>query len=955
MMEKIILIFCFFSLSVVGFAQTGIINGKVIDKKTKETLVGVNVFIEGTTTGASTDLNGEFELNNVNIGIYSIVASYISYTKMVFQNVKVTKDHINRIEIELEEDVTTMDEVVVVDRRITNTEISIINSIKNTNLVANGISSQLITKSQDRDASEVIRRIPGITIFDGRFVIVRGLNQRYNSVFLNNASTPSSEADTRAFSFDIIPSSLLENIMVYKTPSPQLPADFSGAFIEVTTKNNPSKNSLNVAYSASMRENTTFHDFYASKGGSTDFMGIDDGTRALPTGFPSTDVFKELTNGYSPEDMNKVSEMGKAMNKSWTAQPNKALWDNRFSITAANKFNIGKIVVGGINSLNYTNTFVTTPIQRSDYQVYNFEEDKPSPNFNFQDRQYTNHTKTGILSNWSLVINPKTIISFNNLFNQIGYTRTTLREGIEYYSSQLMKSYEYSFMSRTTYSGQLSGEHTIAKTNSKLNWTVGYSYANRNEPNQKRLTTILNTTVSDPFYNQYGLAIGNTASPKYAGIVFQKLIEQLGMFRMDYTLPFQLKAMLPELRMGIYGEYKYRVFDARLLGFVKSNENLFNQDLPYQPIDEIFSNANINTTNGIKLAETTNPSDSYKANNRQVSGYFTLKIPIVAWMTLFAGARVEDNRQQLNSFSSDLSTVPIKYDNKHLDFFPSVNITFDITEKSLFRLAYGQTTNRPEFREIAPFNFFVFQENASFIGNPNLKNAFIQNVDARYERYPTLSDMFTVGVFYKSFIDPIEITYINSGSGLAYGPINAKGAYSYGAEIEIRQSLANISGGSHFLDALKNISVVLNASLIKSKVSFASGAPERARYMQGQSPYILNAGLYYQTEKGGWSSSLLYNIIGKRIVVVGQVNQNQSEDIPDVYEMPFNALDFAITKKIGTHLQLKGGVQNLMNGKVQYQQTVRFTKIGEGMVERTQPTLSYNPGRYYTFGISYLL
>ncbi|NOU46011.1 MAG: TonB-dependent receptor [Bacteroidales bacterium] len=955
MMKKIILIFSFLIISVIGFCQTGIINGKVIDAKTKETLVGVSVWIEGTTIGALTDLNGEFEINSVKVGSYTVMASYISYAKMRFENVKVSKDHINRIDVELAEDVMTMDEVVVVDRRITNTEISIINSIKNTNLVANGVSSQLITKSQDRDASEVIRRIPGITIFNGRFVIVRGLNQRYNSVFLNNASTPSSEADTRAFSFDIIPSSLLENIMVYKTPAPHLPADFSGAFIEITTKNTPQNNSLDVSYNASFNENTTFNDFYKYKGGSFDFVGLDDGTRALPDKFPSTDEYKTLSNSYTQEDINKVEKFGESINRTWTAQSKQAFFDNRLNVTAANKFALGKVEVGTINSLNYANTFVSMPIHRMDYQVYNFEEDKPSLNFDFKDIQYTNNLKTGILSNWSFNLNPGNKIVFNNLFNQIGYTRTTFREGYEYYSSQQIKSYEYSFMSRTTYSGQVNGEHTNLKTSSKLSWTVGYSFANRNEPNQKRLTSILNTTVSDPYFNQYAMAIGNTASPKYAGIVDQKLIEHIGMFKLDYTHPFQIKAFMPELRVGMLGEYKKRQFDARLLGFVKSNENLFDQDLLYQGADVVFNNENINSTTGIKLTETTNLSDSYDANNLQISGYFSVKLPVSEWMTIFTGLRVEENKQQLNSFSSDLSTVPVHYVNDGFGLFPSINLTLDLTSKSLIRLSYGRTTNRPEFREIAPFNFYVFQENASFIGNTALKNAFIRNFDARFELYPSLSDMFTIGVFYKDFLNPIEISYVNSGSGLAYGPINASGAKSYGAEIELRQSFSTLSNIEFIQRWLKNVSVVFNASVIKSKVKFPTGAIERDRYMQGQSPYIVNTGLYYQTEKSRWSGSLLYNILGKRIVVVGQANQNQEEDIPDVYEMPFNSLDFAISKKFGNHIQLKGGVQNLLNGQVLYQQTVKFNKPNEGEITRKQPTLSYHPGRYYTLGISFTM
>jgi len=948
---KIISFLLSLTIAEYGSCQTGIIKGLVKDKKTGETLVGVNVWIEALSKGNSTDINGEFVINHVPAGTYRLSVSIISYRKTILDNIKVSKDKVTSLDIELEEEITQMKEVEIVDKRLTNTEISIISSIKNTNLVANGISGQQITKSQDRDASEVIRRIPGITIFNGKFVIVRGLNQRYNNVFMNNASTPSSEPDTRAFSFDIIPSSLLDNIMVYKTPSPELPADFSGAFIDVTTKNTPSKNSLDISYSLSARENTTFNHFYKYKGGSLDFLGIDDGTRALPDGFPNTEEFRTVANGYTPSDAEEITRLGQEINKTWTTQEKKAFWDNRLNVAVARKFNIGKIQAGSINALNYSNTFLTLPIHRLDYQVYNFQEDKSSPNFDFYDLQSTNTAKTGILSNWSFAFNSRFRLSFNNLFNQIGNTRTTLREGTEYYSSQQIRSYEYSFMSRTTYSGQLTGDHDMGKTESHLRWTLGYSFTRRDEPNQKRLTTILNTTASDPYYNKYGIAFGNAASPKYAGIIYQKLKEHLVMFRLDFTQPFTIGNFRPELRVGAFGEYKSRTFDARLLGYIKSNEDLFDQALPYQSFDTVFANPNINNSNGIKLAETTNPSDSYDAGNLNVAGYFTLKIPVGKRFSIYTGIRVEENRQQLNSFSSDLSTLPVQVDNTNLSIFPSVNITLDVSEKSLIRVAYGRTINRPEFREIAPFNFFLFQENASFVGNPDLTDAYIQNIDARYELYPTLSEMFTIGAFYKKFIRPIEITYINSGSGLAYGPVNAAGAYSYGVEIEMRQSLAFLDKNIA-LNWLHGISMVLNASVVKSQVEFPEGALERNRFMQGQSPYIINAGLYYQADQSGWSSSLLYNILGKRIIVVGQVNQNSMEDIPDIYEMPFNSLDFTISKKFGKRVQVKGGVQNILNGKVRYQQTVKFDKPGTGEVSRVQPTLEYQAGRYYTLGVS---
>ena len=946
-------LFIFFT-TLSGFSQTGLIKGTITDKKTRETIVGANVFLQGTTIGKSTDLNGEYLIENIKPGTYTVIVSMISYKKIMFENVTVSKNKITLLNAEMEEETVQMKEVVVVERKTTNTEISIVNSIRNSSIIANGVSGQQIAKTQDRDASEIIKRIPGVTLFDNRFVIVRGLAQRYNTVWMNNASTPSSEADMKAFSFDVIPSSLIDNIMVYKTPSPEFPADFAGAFIEVKTKNTPATNSLEFSYSASCREGTTFQSFSKYKGGSLDFLGIDDGTRALPPGFPSSNEFKHLSSSFYPNDLNTVIDLSRSINKTWTASSGTALNDNRLSMAKTTKFKIGKMEVGNITSLNYSNVFQGYEIHRMDFQVYNFEEDKSNPNFDFLDRQYTRTARTGVLFNWSFILNPHNKIEFRNLLNQMGYSRTMIREGEEYYSSQKIRSYEYSFLSRTTYAGQLGGEHLFRNDRSKLNWTLGYSYSNRKEPNQKRLTTILNTTQGDPHFNEYGLALGNTASPKYAGIVYQHLGEHIFNANVNYHHSFEIGNLKPELITGIYYEYKTRKFNARLLGFRKSNESLFNQDLPYMSFDSIFTDKNINSTDGIKLAETTNPSDSYTAYNNQIAGFITLKLPLGSRFTIYGGARVEKNRQHLDSYSSDLSSKSIQYDADKTNIFPSVNLSYDLTETSLLRLAYGKTINRPEFRETAPFNFYIFQENASYIGNPNLRDAIIHNLDFRYEWYPSLSEMINLGLFYKKFDHPIEISYINSGSGLAYGPVNAEGATNFGAELEIRKSFSSWKNKSGILHTFRDFTLVMNASWIRSKVTFPAGSPERNRTLQGQSPYIVNTGLYYQNDKSNWTASLLYNVMGKRIMIVGQAMQNPKEDIPDIYEMPRHSMDLTLAKKIGKHLQIKGGIQDLLNQKIRYQQQIKFDKPGVGNVERQQTTLSYRPGRYYSLGITLL-
>ena len=305
----LILITLFFSTYLKG--QTGSIEGTVKDRASSEILIGTTVQIEGTTIGTTTDIDGHFVLPNLKTGIYKLKISYVSYTTRLIENVKVEKDKVTTISAELEGNLVNLGDITVSAVRKTNTEISMITDIKASQFISTGISGQQISKTLDKDASEVVKRIPGITIMDNRFLIVRGLSQRYNNVWLNNAATPSAEADVKAFSFDIIPSSMIENIMIFKSPAAELPADFSGGFVKMTTKNLPEKNGMVFSYSTGISENTTFREFYKPISGGTDWLGFDNGSRSLPDNMPKhLNDYESATN---PAVREKISTLGREL------------------------------------------------------------------------------------------------------------------------------------------------------------------------------------------------------------------------------------------------------------------------------------------------------------------------------------------------------------------------------------------------------------------------------------------------------------------------------------------------------------------------------------------------------------------------------------------------------------------------------------------------------------------
>ena len=409
----------------------------------------------------------------------------------------------------------------------------------------------------------------------------------------------------------------------------------------------------------------------------------------------------------------------------------------------------------------------------------------------------------------------------------------------------------------------------------------------------------------------------------------------------------------PEIRAGFYFEDKRREFAARNFGYSKaSNES--SMGMSSLPVDQIFTDNNINLTNGIKLTEITSLSDSYNASNKQLAGYIAVKLPFSTRISLYTGLRVEKNVQKLSSYKQG-TTIPVNVVRDTVNLFPSANLAFSLNAKNMIRLAYGLSVNRPEFRELAPFYFVDFDLNAGIYGNPAIKQAYIHNFDLRFEHYPSPNETFNIGVFYKNFRNPVEMV-IMGNSPTQYTFENVLSAYSYGIETDVRKSLGFISGAENF-------SVILNAALIKSKVQFGPGDLNRDRPLQGQSPFMVNAGIFYYNDNNGLMVTLMYNVIGKRIVAVGRPSPNQWEDIPNIYELPRNVLDLAVSKKLSDKFEIKAGIKDIFNGQFRTIQTINtsvdMSEINGGSTSnvqhfnRNQVTKSYRPGRYVTLGITY--
>ena len=937
-------------LNLSIFAQKAIVKGTVTDAKTQETLVGATILIQGTTQGTITDFSGEFAFSNIAPGNYNLVVSFISYNPQIIK-VAVKENNETSLNIALEPATLDINEVKVVAHRRTDTEISMLTSLKAERLIVSGISSQQIAKSQDKDAAEVIRRVPGITVTNGKFVVVRGLTERYNSIMLNNATAPSFEADKRAFSFDAIPSGLINNILIYKSPAPELPADFAGAAINIETKDVADESSIVVSYTAGYSQNASFNkNFTTYKGGKTDWLGWDDGTRALPSGVPTSNEFSNLYTWENTDDYitktKEITNISKLFSNNWQTSTKTPLLDQSFSITSQQRFLVGKATFGNITSVNYglSNEYQTR--KRLEYQDYDEFTGEVMKNFDFTDVISKQNAKVGLIHNWNILYGKNQKLEFRNYLNQMGTTSTNIRDGVNYYNVETLRLYDLKFVSRLVYSGQLAGEQKFNNERSKLKWMLGYGLTKNSQPDNRRITFVFDENADES--NQYYMRIQNVPNAYLAGRLWLDMTEKIYNAKVDYEQ--KIKPFNSEtdwlVKAGFVYEQKDREFNSRLLGVVAVKNPSINF---FSPINEIMNTNNFYfdsikpySQHGLSYRDNTRAKDNYNAQDVVASGYLAMLVPITEKLSLYGGVRVEKFSRLITDFY-DPTPTPELYDitRDTINLFPSANLTYNINPKNLLRASYGKTVNRPEFREMSNFDYQDFDLFILIHGNDSLQNAYINNFDLRYEWYPTPGEIVSVAAFYKDFQNPIEVFLIPAGTGYDYKPYNTEKAYSMGVELDVRKQLVELEDADGLLHYLKDLTIIFNASLIKSEITTEQAfARENHRIMQGQSPYIANLGLNYQNPDNGLSINVSYNRIGKRIAYSGTPLN------PHTWELPRNSLDLNIQKQVGKRTTLKLGLKDILNEPVQFVQYF-------GPSENIQvPTQKYTPNRLATLGIT---
>jgi TonB-dependent receptor len=894
-LKKTIITLLFVIMSAAGFAQgTGKISGTVTDKKTGETLIGVTVKIAGTIKGSSTDVEGRYLISGLSPGKYTVQASYVGYATKNVTEIEVKNDASTPIDFVMVESTSQDLKEVVITSRASQESVNTLFANQKASLnISSGISAELIRKSPDRNTSDVLKRVSGASIQDNKFIIVRGLSDRYNSAMLNNAVLPNTEVDKKAFSFDILPSNLIDAIVVNKTASADIPGDFSGGVVQITTKDFPDSKFFNLSLGTSLNTQSAFKDFLKGSNSKNGAFGSYNKDRDIPSSFPNRTTYLNLSTA-------DKAAASKLFVNNWGYNSVKSILGPIFQANygTSRRFKDDS-QFGTVLSLSYR---YDERLRTSDQKAYTGQ----ALGDQFSDEVYNYNTNIGALANFAYSWGNNKI-ALKNIYNRVLENQFTAREGIDDSQSKFFRTADY-ILQRSLISNQLSGNHLLSETKKiKLDWNLNFANTDRKEPGFKRMEYQEETVNGG--YTRATIPSSGQADPRFGGNFSSKLNENLYGGSFDVTIPVSWFKDTNKIKFGYFAQYRKRDFAARVIGFIRTPA--FDNSLLIIPQSQIFAPANIRD-NGYILNDITSGSDTYDANSLLNAGYVMFDGYVTEKLRMGIGARVESYKQRLNS--ADNAGVPIIVDTTNVNFLPSANFIYNLTEKASLRLSGSQTVGRPEFREIAPFGFYDFNKNVSVIGNPNLRQSKTTNIDLGYAIYPSAGQVFSVSAFYKDFQSPIEQNLQQGNSGRIFGYTNSKSATLYGVEMEFRRPLSFI--GEEF----SALTFSTNASYMKSEVNVLTSINKTGkRPLQGQSPYLINAGLTFTSkEENATGASLLFNRIGKRIWAVGN-----SQD-PDIYERSRNVLDLQLSKRFAkSKAEVKLNYSDILNNKAIFYQKVK--------------------------------
>lgn len=952
-------------LSVKAFGQSGKIRGTVLDNETGETLVGVTILVEGTTNGTITDLDGMFSLDRPS-GNYNLQVSYISYQTISIEDVEVNSGEVTALpDIRMLSSTVDLEEVTITAEAIRTTESALQTVRRKSAVLLDGISARKMQLTGDATAVEAAKRITGVSVEGGKYIFVRGLGDRYTKTTLNGMEIPGLDPDRNSLQMDIFPIGLINNIMVSKNFTADLPADFTGGIVNVETKDFPVSKIFNVSISTSFNPDMHLNpDFLSYSGGKTDFLGFDDGSRALP----DKAGFKVIPSPISRHSTDEANRFINSFNPELGATSSNSLFDLSASFSVGDQLDLKSNREGKEPKLGY----IFSVSYKTDYKFYDnvlYGEYQRIKDQDVNELLYATRQE-GSLGERNVLVGLLGGIAYKTAYSKIRLTAMRLQNGenragkffIDDNSEAAGKSGYTAFSDNLEYNQRsltnifLGGDHLLKNSGWEIDWGLSPTYSTSHDPDIRK--TAFTETVNGL---QFSAGAGGNPSR-----IWRDLQELNIHGKVDVTKEYDFNGSEAKLKFGISHSYKTRRYEILLFDMQFFGGTMIWPEADANAVlhtDNIYpSSPNIYYASGNSVPNPNQYSSNVNNTGLYVSNEFNITRKLKSTLGLRAENYVQRHTGRDQTFASGDEENGRNLDNEKvlesLDLFPSAILIYGLTGKQNLRFSYTRTIARPSFKELSfaqildPisntwFNGALFKYPGSWDGD--LKETRVNNLDMRWEYFLSRGQIFSVSGFYKQFDNPIELVRIpEQQTTREYQPRNVGKGSLYGVELEIMKNLDFLSG------FLSNFGLNGNFTYVKSRIEMTEREfnsrksyektgeiIKKTRDMAGQAPYVINAGITYSDFNIGVDAGLFYNVKGPTLTVVGVGL------VPDVYVVPFESLNFSLNKKLGedqnTMLEFK--VSNILGSYLE--------EVYRSYEAEDQPNYRIYPGRSFGIGLKH--
>ena len=893
--------------------RTGRLAGRIIDAATGQGIANVGVQVVGTTLGTMSGIDGRYTIAGIPAGTVTFQARRIGYQPKTVTGLLLDPG------ATLEQDVTleTTDvqlEAVTVSAAVERGSVSeALDQQRTATGIVNAVTREQIAKSPDGDAAQAVQRVSGVTVQDGKYVAVRGLGERYTQTSLNGARLPSPEPEKRVVPLDLFPAGLLQTITTSKTFTPDLPGDFSGAQVDIRTREFPLRRT--ISYSASVGYNSlaTGRAVLGAPTVGGEWLGFAGAERRLPGVLAAAGNLGSL-------DQQQTNAVVRAFRDAWSPLARQGSPNYSLGASVGGEDRVLGRRLGYLGSLTYS---YAQEIQADQVTSEASPTETPGvlvPLNRFEGETGRTSVLWGGLLNLTAFAGPTHRVSLNNTFSRSADNEAIVDVGVnEEFAAEFQRT-TLRFVERTIRSNQLRGEHLFGLRHA-FDWDVTSAGVVRDEPDRSDVL--------------YGREPGSAAPFAWANYIqqgtkriFGALDERSLSGAASYRLALGDATDAGAVKVG--GALRRTARDASQLGYVIRGIGLSDVERQQRP-EALFGDAYTDADDAVFDVQQASQGGAYEADEIVTAGYAMLEQPIGARIRVVAGARVE--RWDLDVASLDPFGATNAAARARTDVLPSAIVNVKLTDVQSLRVSATRTLSRPDYREISPICYPDAAFRRVVCGNAELERALIQNYDVRWEWYPNPGEVLSVGLFAKRFDQPIERTIVLSTGRPQESFVNAAGADNYGVELEVRKGLGGLGAW------LEPVSLFTNATIMESEIRLSAenrtaGLTNQRRPMVGQAPYVVNAGLTYGAPDGRASATLLYNVAGERVYSVGVA------PLVDAYERPRSMLDLSLQLPLLGDVAARLDARNLLDAPIEIEQ-------GGIVLSR------YRTGRAFSMGLSW--